>query len=104
MSFTRRRTAGLPGSQVVATVSNEQLPRAGREPTRGWPAYSTLYPAGDPALAVRDLIFSTGNYKDLDPWRGWVTGDPMEPPPRARIVAGAGRARGPPRVGRDYQV
>ena len=117
LSFTHRHTAWLPEALVAASVSNGQLLKAGSEPTRGWPACSTLFPMDGPTQVARDLIFAAGNYKDLDPRRGWVTGDHMEPLPRARKVAGAERAGASdfravgalsspirPLVARDYQV
>ena len=80
LSFTHRHTAGLSDAQVAATVSSEQSLRAGREPTRGWPANCTLHPMGGPTQVARDPIFVTGNYKDVDPRRGRVTGDPNGAP------------------------
>ena len=91
LSVTHRHTAGLTDAQVAVALSNEQLLLAGREPARCWPACSTLYLMGDPALAARDPIFAVGNYRDLGPGRGWVTGDPMDPLSRALEVAGAER-------------
>ena len=93
LSRTRRRTVGLPEGQVVVTVSNGHLLRAGREPARGWPAYTTLYLMGDPTLVVRDRIFAAGNYKDMEPKYGWITGDPTMPLSKALAVCWGGTCR-----------
>ena len=60
LSFTHRNTAGLPKAQVVATVTVDRVQRAVREPARGWPDYSILYPMGGRTLVVRDPCFVSG--------------------------------------------
>ena len=74
---------------MVATVSADQLHLAGQGPARGWPAYAVMYPTGDPAQLIRDSIFASANYRNLDPNRGCCAGEPMGPLSRALAVAGA---------------
>ena len=56
LDFSRRYTLTPPSSYVI-TVTTEQLKRAGEEPNRGWPAYSALYPEGNPAEVTHDPVF-----------------------------------------------
>ena len=70
-------TIGLPDAGMVATVTPEQLHRAGQEPNRGWPAYEEMCPTGDPKNVVREPMFVSKNYRYLEAKQSWVTGDPM---------------------------
>ena len=91
MSFTRRHTIALPGTQLVATVSKEQLHRAGQDPTCRRPLYAAPYPMGDPALVARGPIFVPGNNRSLHATHGWVAGEPMDPLKKVLTVAGVAR-------------
>ena len=91
MTFTQRHAFGMPGAQVVATVSDERLRRAGQDPNRGWPAHAVAYLTGDPGLASRGPVFVPENYRDMDRNRGCVAGDPTEPSSEALTVDGAAR-------------
>ena len=52
--FSARQTIGLPGAELVVTVTEEQLYRAGQEPNREWPANEIMYPMGNPTDVVRE--------------------------------------------------
>ena len=72
-------------------MSQERLRRGVQGPNQGWPAYAPMYPMGDPTIGVRDKIFVSKNFWNLDADHGWVTGNPVEPLTRALILAGAVR-------------
>ena len=116
LDFTQRHAVGVPASRLV-TVSREQLRLAGKDPARGWPAYSAMYPIGNPAQVPHEPIFISKSYRNLEGNHGWATGDPMEPLSTAPSNAGAelvdagdfrtlGGNAGPlrPLAGRDFKV
>ena len=107
---------GIPASQLIPGPL-VQLHLAGEDPARGLQAYRVLYPTGNPAQVIRDAVFVSKNFRNLDTKRGWVTGDAMEPSTTALTVAGTelvdpGEFRTPggtatplrPLVGRGFQV
>ena len=76
--FSRRYTLTAPSSYLIAATQGK-LKRAGDEPTREWPAYSALYPGGNPAEAIRDPVSVSENFLNLETSHGWVTGEGMGP-------------------------
>ena len=90
LEFSRRRAMGIPASQLI-TVSQEQLRRAGEEPTRAWQVYSVLYPNGNPAGIAHDPAFASKNFRNLDGSHGWVLGEAMGPVTTSLKVARVGR-------------
>ena len=72
---------------------------------------------GDPNKVIREPIFASKNYRDLDAEQGWVAGEPMDPFTAVLDVAGAVRVAveefraldanfglGRPLVNGDFQV
>ena len=113
--FASRHAMTTP--TYLITVSDEQVQRAGREPTRGWPSYSALYPEGNPTEVIHDPAFYQKNFWNKDANDGWVTGTAMDPLTAASKAAhttlvdpGEFRTLGDdasllrPLVGRDFQV
>ena len=82
-----RRHAMPPPAAYVITATSEQLRLAGDEPTRGWPAYSFLFPDGNPSEVIHEPVFSTKNYLGVAADFGWVTGAAMDPLTSALMAA-----------------
>ena len=88
IEFARRHAQGIPASQFVS-VSGDQLHPA--EKTKGWQAYSILYPTGNPAEVAHSPVFASKNFRSWDPKHGRFTGDAFDPLSAALIAAGADR-------------
>ena len=73
------------------TITQEDIARAERDPSRGRPAYSTLPPKGQPSDIMRDPVFMSANFRSLEPAHGWVHGAAFEPLRDALKAAGACR-------------
>ena len=72
-------------------MTTEQLHLAEEDPNRGWQAYSSLHPTGNPAKVVRDPVFITKNSRNLEAKHGEAAGKAMDPSTTALKVGGATR-------------
>ena len=113
--FADRHAATTPTH--LTTASDEQVKPAGREPSRGRPAFFVLCPEGNPTEVNRDPGRNQKNFCKQDANFGWVTGTAMGPLTAALNAAHAAlvgpeefRALGEnasslrPLVGRDFQA
>ena len=86
LEFPRRHAMSPLASYLIA-VTTEQLRLAGDEPARGWPAYSVLYPEGNPTQVIHDPVFNSENFRNMAVDYGWVTDTAMDPSTSARKAA-----------------
>ena len=63
----------------MITVSPEQLKRAGEGPARGRPAFSALYPGGNPTEVAHCPVSVSKNFLNLGASGGCVLGEAMDP-------------------------
>ena len=75
--FVNRCAMTLP--TCVITVSEDQVQLAGREPARGWPPYSVLYPDWNPTEVTHNSAFNPKNFWRKDANEGWIAGSAMDP-------------------------
>ena len=57
----------------LITVSRAQVQLAGKEPNHSRPAYSALYPEGNPTEVIHDPAFNQKNFWGNGANDGWVT-------------------------------
>ena len=67
-----------PPASYLITVTTEQLRLAGKEPTRGWPAYSALHPDSKPTEVIHDPVFNRENFWNKAANDGCVAGYAMD--------------------------
>ena len=83
------RHAAPPPSSYPITVTAEQVQPAGREPNRGWPPYSVLYPDGNIAEVIHDSVSNPKTFRNKAANEGRVAGTAMDPFTTALKAAGA---------------
>ena len=71
--------AAPPPASYLITVTTERVQLAEREPARGWPSYSALYPDGNPAEVIHGPGLKPKNFRNKAANEGWVTGTAMGP-------------------------
>ena len=71
--------AAPPPASYLITVTTERVQLAGREPARGWPSYSALYPDGSPTGAIHDRVFNPKNFRNKAADEGLATGTATDP-------------------------
>ena len=76
--FPNRRAASPPASFLI-TVATEQVQLAGKDPSRGWPPRSLLYPEGNPTGVSNDPELNPENFRQRAANDGWVAGAATDP-------------------------
>ena len=61
-----------PPASCLIAAAQEQLDRAGGGHTRGWPSCPAIFPGGNPAEVIRDPVFASENFRNLEAPRSWV--------------------------------
>ena len=88
MAFSGKRSVGIPAAGIFVTITLDDFAKAGREPNRGWPAYSILCPLGRANDVIRGPTSAAGTYRALQPKHGWVHGADLEGLTAALNLAG----------------